>query len=481
MEAGEGVDLATAALPEIIARTPPPAPADWDRVRAEALSVTADTMASIVYTSGTTGPPKGVMLSHGNFLFDLEQCLERLQFRTARQALSVLPLSHVFERLLCYGYFRMGVPVAYGDPHSLRELFRQHKPVVMGCVPRILEKIQEAIEGEVRNQLAWKRRFFSAATRSGRASTNAGEQAPVRHRLLDHVARRAVSASVRRQLGGLRYFVCGGAWLNPAVEEFFRGLGFAVLQGYGLTETSPVIALNGPGGERPGTVGPRLEEVGLRLDESGEILTRGRHVMMGYYRDPEATAKVFRDGWLATGDLGRIDEQGYLAITGRRKDLLVLSTGKNVCPVFTERALERSRFVLHAFAVGHGRRFLAALIVPRRPALEEFARDTGNPARGFEELLSRPEVSSLFRAELETLQAELSPFEQAKRFCFLSEDALLDPQLVTPTQKVRRAVLEERYAEWIDRMYSQIEPAPALIPAGPDVAYGERDLTPRGL
>lgn len=475
MEAGEGQDCGAVAMPGIIASAAEP---DWPAVRQQACAISAEAIATIVYTSGTTGAPKGVMLTHGNLIFDLEAGLQRLRFRSASQALSVLPLAHVFERLLCYGYLRMGVPIAYGDPHALRDLLRRHRPAVLGCVPRILEKVQEAIESQVAAQPAWKQSLFRRFLRAGVACTRrTGNpvRAGWRDRLLHQLGKALVFRKVRAQLGGLRYVLCGGAWLNPAVEEFFRAMGFAVLQGYGLTETSPVIALNDLGLEKTGTVGPALDGVEVQVDETGEILARGPNVMRGYFGDPEATAVALRGGWFHTGDLGTIDDQGYLTITGRIKELIVLSTGKNVCPALAEQALERSRFIQNAFAVGHGQRFLSALIVPHQGHIEQHAREMGLGFGSFNDLLEKPEIVALFRNELAAHQAELAPFEQAKRFCFLREEALTDPELVTPTQKVRRSALERRYVDWIGKMYTH-DGAPAVIHESRELA-GARGTT----
>jgi long-chain acyl-CoA synthetase len=458
---GEGGEKhVTARLTEITEATASFSDSDKRKIRAEALSVDPDTIASIVYTSGTTGTPKGVVLSHGNIMFDLERCVDRLQFRTATQALSVLPLSHAFERVMCYGYFRMGIPVTYGDPHALKDLLRQHRPSVMGCVPRVLEKIHEAVESQVRVQSPRKQKIFRALLSSGFACTRRNgsrERVSVRQRVVYGIAEKLLFTRIRDQLGGIQNVVCGGAWLNPAVEDFFRAIGIGVLQGYGLTETSPVICLSRLGQERTGTVGPPLDGVEVRIEANGEILTRGANVMKGYYRNEEGTAKAFRDGWFCTGDFGGFDDEGNLKITGRLKDILVLSTGKNVSPAAAEEALSRSKFVQGVFGVGDGRKFLTALIVPHRANLETLARSRNVAPASFAALLEMPEILSLFRDELTVHQKDLAAFERVKRFAFLSEEALLDPELVTPTQKVRRAVLERRYADCIDRMYSHEE------------------------
>ena len=419
------------------------------QVRAECLAAVPSDLATIVYTSGTTATPKGVMLTHGNLAFDLDECLSRLSFRGARQALSVLPLAHVFERLLCYGYFRMGIPIAYGDPHELRDLLRIHRPEVMGCVPRILEKMRDAIEQQVEALPPWKRRIGRRLLRE-----RTGGESPA---LLD----RLLALRVRRQLGGLRYFICGGAWLDPALERFFLGIGFRVLQGYGMTETSPVIALSEMGRSRIGSVGRPLDHTEVRIAPDGEIETRGAHVMLGYYGNGGTPGAELRDGWLSTGDLGRLDEDGFLFVTGRKKDMLVLSNGKKISCAELEKGLGRSRLVQDIFVVGEGRNYASALIVPNTGNLARIARERDIPYSGPEDLIS-PAILALFREEVEKNQAEFSNFERIKRFCFLNEGALLDPELMTPTQKMRRAALETGYRPWIEQMYQS--PDPFVIP-----------------
>jgi long-chain acyl-CoA synthetase len=444
------------SLPRIEADAGSPDAATLEQIRADCLAVSPGAVATIVYTSGPTATPKGVMLSHANIAFDLDACLDRLAFRTARQSLSVLPLAHVFERLLCYGYFRMGVPIAYGDPHQLKDLLRRHRPEVMGCVPRILEKIRDAIEQQVEALPQWKRAIGRRLLRAGHA--------PPRHSTLSPSAwlDQLLKARVHRQLGGVRYFICGGAWLDPAVESFIRGVGFTVLQGYGMTETSPVISLDALGQEKSGAVGRPLEGLEVRVGSEGEIETRGPHVMLGYYKDPDATARALRDGWLLTGDLGQLDEEGFLAITGRSKDILVLSNGKNVSCAPLERALVRSRLIQDIFVVGEGRNFTSALVVPHLKNVAQAAGKRGIAVVDAADALLDPALIAAFFQEIETHQAEFANFERVKRFCFLREEAMLDPELVTPTQKMRRRALERKYAEWIGRMYAR--PEPFIIP-----------------
>jgi long-chain acyl-CoA synthetase len=447
-------------LQRIVADAPAFDQAATETIRDEALSIDPQSIATIVYTSGTTARPKGVMLSHANIVFDLDGCIDRLDFRTVKRALSVLPLPHVFERLLCYGYFRMGVPISYGDPHELRDLLKLHHPEVMGCVPRVLEKIREAVEAQVERMPAWKqtaaRWLFRVALE--RARRKAQGQGADLSSLLSSLPCWLLAMRIRGQLGGLRYFICGGAWLDPALELFFRSIGFVTLQGYGMTETSPVITFSRLGHEKLGAVGQPLSGVELRISEEGEIMTRGPHTMRGYYNDTEATARAFRDGWLLTGDLGSVDSEGFLHINGRRKELLVLSNGKKVGCAPLEHALERSRLIQNAFLVGEGRKFATVLIVPHLKNLAQLAHDSSIPFENDGELLRAAPVWSLVRQEIDAMQAEFSNFERAKRFCFLDEEALLDPELITPTQKMRRDVLERKFADWIARMYLQEDP-----------------------
>ncbi|MGA2137216.1 MAG: long-chain fatty acid--CoA ligase [Bryobacteraceae bacterium] len=474
MEETAGV---AASLPRIISESPAFDEATIDHIRGAALAAQPQDLATIVYTSGTTGTPKGVMLSHGNIVSDLLGSLSRVPSNTAHQALSVLPLPHVLERTLSYGYFHEGVKIAYGDPHDLKELLPVHKPDIVGVVPRILEKVKEAVETEIAKLLPHRRwignKLLAAALAQTR-QTLLGEPAPRSARLLAPLAGKLVFPKVHRQLRGLKYFISGGAWLNPDVELFFRAAGFEVLQGYGMTETSPVITLNEFHREKVGSVGPALPEVDLRISQDGEILTRGPHVMLGYYKDEANTRHAFtEDGWLQTGDLGSIDAQGYLTITGRRKEILVLSNGKNIACAALEHALLHSPYIQQALIVGEGRRFVSAMIVAHIENVTQAIHHHGHAFRSHEDLLLSPPVVALFRHELATLQTEFSSFERVKRFCFLKEDALLDPELVTPTLKVRRSVLERKYADWIRQMYQQEDPLviPLLEQATPAVTY----------
>jgi long-chain acyl-CoA synthetase len=461
------------SLPQILSKATAPR---WDDIKETALHALPGDTATIVYTSGTTSAPKGVMLSHGNIIFDLDQCIQRLGSRVleVKQALSVLPLSHVLERLLGYAYFVLGIRIAYGDPHDLKKLLRQYQPQVVGCVPRVMERIREAIDLQIHKLPAWKQKLsgglIGAAVRCDKAEAN-GQKPALGDRLLRTLTRKVVYPQFHRQLGGVKHFVCGGAWLDPEVEYFFRAAGFTVVQGYGLTETSPVIALSPADVQRPGTVGLPLDGTEVTLGPDDEILVRGGMVMKGYYRDAVATELAFEDGWLKTGDTGRLDEEGHLVITGRCKEILVLSTGKNVSCALIEQALLRSDYVQTCFVVGDGQKFLSALIVPQVSLVERFAASRGLSFRNLDELLTCREVVTLYQGEIEAQQASLSHYEQVKRFCYLREEALLDHELMTPTLKVRRNVLGRKFAPWIQQMMEQT--TPIVIPYPPPVAKTE--------
>jgi long-chain acyl-CoA synthetase len=462
------------SLPRLLAAGPERP--DWTAIKEQAFHALPGDTATIVYTSGTTGTPKGVMLSHGNIIFDLDKSIDRLGQRAieVRRALSVLPLSHVLERLLCYAYFRLGIQISYGDPHDLRQLLRDYHPQVMGCVPRILERIREAIDATIRKLPEWKQNIsaglIAAAVRCDKAEA-AGVNPTLGESIKRGLARKIVYPKFHAQLGGIEHFVCGGAWLDPEVEHFFRAAGFTLVQGYGLTETSPVIALSPADVQRPGTVGLPLDGVEVKIGPDGEILVRGAMVMKGYYRDDVATEMTFDDGWLRTGDTGRFDEEGHLMITGRCKEILVLSTGKNISCALIEQALLRSEYIQTCFVVGDGQKFLSALIVPNLHVVERLAASCGLKFDDVDSLLTSPQVMKQFEAEIETQQASLAHYEQVKRFCYLREEALQDQELMTPTQKVRRNVLGRKFAPWIQQMMEHT--APMVIPYPPPLKTSE--------
>ncbi len=422
----------------------------------DALSTDPGTLATVVYTSGTTGIPKGVMLTHGNLANNLAECIRRLGFRSVPSALTVLPLAHIFERLLCYGYFQMGVPIAYGDPHNLAELLPAHRPAVMGCVPRILEKIRENVLEQIRAQPSYRQSIAGGLLKIGHARIGDGvvnRRPKLAGRAGYPLAHLLLYRKLHKKLGGnLRFVICGGARLNQEVEEFFLSAGIRVLQGYGLTETSPVISLAPFDATKPGTVGKPLENLDVGFGEDGEILVRGPSVFSGYLDDPDLTAEACREGWFRTGDLGRLDSDGYLVISGRKKEMLVTSGGKNVHPAPIEDRLAESPMIRQAFVLGDGRKFIGALIVPEMSKILSIAKNLGvDQPEG--EVLQNPAVRKAMQDEVNRLLQDFSGPEQVKNFEFLDESALTDPELITPTQKLRRGVLEKKYADRIEKIY----------------------------
>lgn len=418
-------------------------------------------LATIVYTSGTTGLPKGVMLSHANILTNLSQCLRRVDLAAPVQALSVLPLAHVLERLLCYGYFTRGVPIAYGDPNKVADLAIRYRPEVMGVVPRILERVREKVIEQMEAMNPRRRAIGRWLLRQGLAHGGHGlhgRRPSAPHRLTYPLAHALLFSKLHRKLGGrLRYLVCGGAKLDPNVEAFFHAAGFSLLQGYGLTETAPVVTLSPPDAIKIGTVGRPLDGLELRFEEDGELCVRGPNVMMGYYHDPEQTATVLdADGWLRTGDLAALDADGYLSITGRKKEMLVTSGGKNVCPDPLEHELRKSPLIRSVVVVGDGQKFVSALVVPdydrvcRQLGID---RTNGNP-------VADPQILAAIWADVEVLQSGFAAWERVRQLRLLEEGALEDPELLTPTQKLRRRRVESKFQDLIASIYPPTRPQP---------------------
>ncbi len=417
-----------------------------------------DSLATIIYTSGTTGTPKGVMLTHGNFCANVAGCLTRFAFAQGDVALSFLPLSHVLERMVQYAYLEKGVAVAFvKGPEQLRDALGEVRPNVFLTVPKVLELAAERIHETV----AGKRGLARAVARRALGWADAGADALIagerpagtagwRWRLAD----RLLLSKLRERLGGrLKFLICGGAALAPDLARFFWAAGVPVYEGYGLTETSPVLAVNHPGHVKLGSVGRPLPGVEIRVASDGEVLARGANVMKGYWNRPEETAPSLVDGWLHTGDLGYLDPDGFLFLTGRKKEILVLSTGKNVAPRAVEESLERSPYINRVIAVGDERPSVGVLIVPETDRVLAWAAERQLPTRDLRELLSTAEVRRLYEGEIHRLQERLAAFEKARRFEFLVDPPTEDNGLLTPTQKVRRHEVLRRFGPLVERMY----------------------------
>jgi long-chain acyl-CoA synthetase len=416
-------------------------------------------LATIVYTSGTTGAPKGVMLTHANFLSNIRACIRLFDIGEADRCLSFLPLSHVFERMA--GYYLMlhqGATIAYAEsidsvPANLLEV----RPTVLISVPRLYEKMYARVmERALAGSWLKKQAFFTAlaACRGELARAQAGERRGGALRLAAAAARKLVFAPLREHLGGrLRFFVSGGAPLGPPIAEFFMAVGLPIYEGYGLSETSPVVAVNHPGATRLGTVGRPISGVEVRIAGDGEILVRGPGVFQGYWQQPEATAEAFADGWLRTGDVGRVDDDGFLAITDRKKDIIVTAGGKNIAPQNLENLFKTSKYLANALVYGDRKPYLTALLVPNFENLEKFARSRQIDFINHCDLVNHPEVLALVRDQVDHLQHGLPSFQHIKRFTLLNRDFSREGGEVTPTLKVKRNVVARRFQHLLEGMY----------------------------
>ena len=427
-----------------------------------ARAVSPEQLATIIYTSGTTGEPKGVMLTHANLVSNLNAGAKALDVRHEDVALSFLPLSHAFERMVAYIYLLCGVTIVFAESfETIGRDIAAVRPTVMTGVPRVYEKLHARILEKGQAAGGAKGALFRWAIGAGEARARAvlrGRQPGPLTALQAGLADRLVFAKIREGLGGrVRYLVSGSAPLSTSVAEFFYGVGLRVIEGYGLTETAPILTVNPPGAPRAGTVGKAVEGVELRIAEDGEILARGANVMSGYYNKREATADVLRDGWFHTGDIGTLDANGYLSITDRKKDLLVTSGGKKIAPQPIEAVLKRSPLVNEAVVLGDRRKYAAALLVPDFTALERRLRDLGRPPHegSRADLLARPDVVALYQEIVDALNIELSQYERIKRIALLPAEFSIETGELTPTLKVKRKVIEERWREQIERLYTE--------------------------
>ena len=409
-------------------------------------------LGTLIYTSGTTGRPKGVMLSHENLSYNALTAFSGLpDIKPGEEvALSFLPLTHVFARALHYGYLQRGVAVYFGTPDSLREDLREVKPTLFASVPRVLEKAYERILAAGEALTGVKRGLFDWALELAKAYDVTREPAG-RYAWSLRLADRLVLSKWREALGGrVRFVIVGGAALRGDLVNVFGAAKVNVLQGYGLTETSPVITYNRPGHNRPGTVGVPLPGVEVTLNKEGEILTRGPHVMGGYYKNPDATARAIdAEGWFHTGDLGTFTDDGFLTITGRVKNMFKLSTGKYVMPQPLEAKLEADPLIEHALIVGDGEKYCAALVFVNQEALQNAARRWGDEDAG----LGSEDARAHFKDLIKAANAEMPHWSQVKKVALLSENLTIDNGMLTPTLKVRRPKVLEAYKAYLESIY----------------------------
>ena len=426
-------------------------------------AVSAEDLATIIYTSGTTGEPKGVMLTHANVVSNLVGTSERLAFRPDDVALSVLPLSHVFERGAMYMYLHHGAQVYFAEAiDRIGDNMREVRPTILVAVPRLFEKIYGRIQEKAAEGGRLKTALLAWAVGVGRRRAHAAvwkRPAGPLLKLQHKVASSLVFAKWREATGGrIRLFCSGGAALPEELGLIFYGAGLPIVQGYGLTETSPVICVNGADDNRVGTVGRPIRHVEVRLASDGEIETRGPNVMRGYYNKPEATREVFtEDGWFRTGDIGELDAEGYLRITDRKKELLKTSGGKYVAPQPIEQLIKQSRFVSQVVLVGNGRKFPAALIVPDWEMLRSYAHHKGLDIKTKADFCRHPRIIDLLQRQVDALTSDLSRFERVKRVALLERELTIEGGELTPTLKVKRRVIDEKYRDVIDRLYAESE------------------------
>ncbi len=423
--------------------------------------VEPDDLATLIYTSGTTGDPKGVMLSHNNIVSNILASLERVPFdgvvREGEQMLSYLPLSHVFERLITYMYLSLGYPIYYiEEVEEIRDDFAHVNPFFLATVPRLLEKIHTGIKVKGQEMSGLKKRLYYWAI--NRALEYDPENPPSGPDALKHkFADKMVYSKIRALFGGkLLGFISGGAALSPELFCFFNAIGLYGGQGYGLTETSPVLSVTDKDHLRVGSSGPALSNVELKIsEEDNEILAKGPNIMQGYYNNEEKTKEVFtKDGWFKTGDIGKL-EDGYLFITDRKKSVFKLSTGKYIAPQIIENKLNSSGYIDQAVVIGYKKKFCSALIVPNFQNIE---RRLGLGSHsGDNDFSNKEAVHKLIQKEVDDANKELSPWETVKKFTLLSEPFSIESGELTPTQKTKRPVVTERYAGEIDSMYEDVK------------------------
>jgi len=413
-------------------------------------------LATLIYTSGTTGEPKGVMLTHGNIAANQNCCAAGFDFNPADACISFLPLSHITARALDYVMYGRGAQVAYCTQFDkLPQAMREVRPTVFVGVPRVYEKIRQAVEQKSAVS-ALKKRMLGWALKVGSGQRDAVYAGRQPSSFSWKLASKLVFSKVREAFGGrVRFFVSGGAPLGIDTAKWFADAGIAVWEGYGLTETSPVIALNSPVSQRMGAVGKPVENVELKFAEDGELLVRGPSVFAGYWQKPAANAECFdKDGWFSTGDIAHLDENNFLYITDRKKELLKTSGGKLVAPQPIENKLKNNVLVGQAALVGDKHKFISALISPNFAALEELAKRQGIEAKSRADLVADSRIIAVYSEIFRTVNGGLANFETIKRFRLVADEWSQESGELTPSMKLKRRVILSKYAQLVGELYA---------------------------
>ncbi len=426
-------------------------------------NVGPDDLATIIYTSGTTGAPKGVMLTHRNFIANYQGSFQRIQIDDHDSVLSFLPLSHIFERLAGYYYqAAYGVSIAYAESMmTVAEDIRKVRPTIVVAVPRFYEKTYARILEEVEKAPSWRQKLFHWAVRIGTKTVQRkmrGQRVPFWLCCYNHVARIAVFNKIKRAMGGrIRFFISGGAPLSRDLAHFFYVAGIMILEGYGLTETSPVIAVNAIDDFKFGAVGKPIAGIRVKIAEDGEILTAGPCVMKGYYNNPQATMECMKDGWFHTGDIGRFDDEGFLHITDRKKDIIVTAGGKNISPQNIEGRILSDNLFLQAIVLGDKRPYLCALLVLQKHEVLRYAQEQQLGDISYERVLEHPEIRSWIRKRIDAKMEGLASYETVKAFILLPQEFTQVAGEMTPTFKIKRSIAMKQYQKMINELYQKTD------------------------
>ncbi len=447
---------------EILQRGKQSTGADRQLYRERKAQVKPEDLLTLIYTSGTTGNPKGVVLTHHNMVSNIHNSVPCVPITTEDTMLSYLPLSHSFERMAGY-YTGMscGATIAYAESvDTLGENLLEVKPTIITSVPRFFEKVYNRLMKQINNAPPLKQKIFYWAVDTGKKHAQAKKTGSIppflalQYRLADSL----VLQKIRQATGGrIRYMISGGAALAKELGEFFEALGLLIIEGYGLSECSPVISVNRPDNYKFGSVGKPIHNIEVKIADDGEILMRGENVMKGYWNNKEETDQTIdSDHWLHTGDIGMFDEDGFLHITDRKKHLFVSSGGKNIAPQPIENAFLQSPYIDQCVLIGEKRMFCTALIVPDFDAVKDYAKREDMKVSGMEELLSQPKIKQLFDREIATHQKDFAQYERVRKYTLLLQPLTIENGEMTPSMKIRRSTVNERYKSIIDKMYEGI-------------------------